>query len=57
MSITFYDQKAHLLKCSCGYIWKPLVRDYKDFDINDQKCPNCYEAKTRVHPGVKFQPR
>ncbi|MQY58864.1 MAG: hypothetical protein GH144_04540 [Clostridia bacterium] len=54
MSITFYDQKEHLLKCSCGYIWKPLVRDYKDFDIKDQKCPNCYEAKTRVHPGARF---
>ncbi len=44
-NISFYDQKAHLLQCSCGFIWKPLVRDYKDFDINDHKCPNGCQNK------------
>ena len=51
--IVYYDPDSNLVQClKCGYIWKPLIRDYKDFDIKDQKCPNCYEAKTGVHPGA-----
>ncbi len=52
--IEYYDKKNCLIQClDCGFIWRPMVKDYKEIKITDLQCPNGCRVKTGVDQVVK----